>query len=154
MSGSSLAALLALGAVLAACGGTAGTPAVDQPARNDAADVPPEAGVCVEDVEEIEECVDTDDGPGSSDDSGDGALDHDAVILEAQSLIGESEQHLNEFWPEVRIGRRGDEEMMLTQDHVPGRMTAALEDDGTGTYRVVEVVVETDEGSETVVPIY
>ncbi|MEX0834800.1 MAG: hypothetical protein WD010_01825 [Nitriliruptor sp.] len=39
--------------------------------------------------------------------------------------------------------------MMLIEDWRPGRKTIATEDDGTGTYRVVEVVLELDEGTET-----
>ena len=149
-------AVLLAAAFLAACGGSAGSRSggdeagVDQPSGT-----PPAAGMCVDAPEEIEDCVDTiieDDT--ASDEPPDDAFDHDEVILEAQSLIGEAEEDVIEWWPQVWIGRRGDEEMMLTQDHVPGRMTVAVEDDGTGTYRVVEVVVETTEGSETVLPTF
>jgi hypothetical protein len=62
----------------------------------------------------------------------------------AQSLLGMDEADLPD---EVRIGRKGDETYMLTQDYVLGRNTVELEDTGDG-YTVVSVRVELPDGPE------
>lgn len=63
-----------------------------------------------------------------------------------QSMLGLAEDELAD---DVRIGRRGGEQMMLTEDYVVGRYTVELDDDGTGTFRVTTVTVEMEEGPET-----
>jgi hypothetical protein len=49
------------------------------------------------------------------------------------------------------VGRHGDEAMMLTEDYVIGRKTIATEDDGSGTFRVVEVTLELTDGPVVIV---
>jgi hypothetical protein len=51
---------------------------------------------------------------------------------------------------DVRIARRGVDQYALTTDLVPGRLTVQLDDDGNGTFVVVEVLVELEDGSRTV----
>jgi hypothetical protein len=68
----------------------------------------------------------------------------DQAREEAQSLLGMNEADLPD---EVRIGRKGDESYMLTQDYVLGRNTVELDDTGDG-YKVVSVRVELPDGPE------
>ena len=82
----------------------------------------------------------------AGEDADDDAIDEHAVIEEARALIGVAEDELD---PEVRISRRGDEQLMLTEDYVIGRMTAELDADDAGVYRVVKVVVELTDGPVT-----
>ncbi|WP_052667803.1 hypothetical protein [Nitriliruptor alkaliphilus] len=105
------------------------------------------AGAC---LEGDPNCVDADLGgdAGAGDDVG-FDIDIDAARQDAESMLGEPEDDVLERWEDVRLGRRGDEEMILTFDLRPGRKTIATEDDGTGTYRVVAVILETEDGSET-----
>lgn len=70
----------------------------------------------------------------------------DTLREEAQRLLGTREHELAD---DVRIGRRGDEQMMLTEDHVVGRFTVELDDDGSGTYTVTSVTVELADGVAT-----
>ncbi len=65
---------------------------------------------------------------------------------EARALLGTPEDELG---ADVRVGRRGSESMMLTEDYVLGRMTVELDDAGAG-YRVTAVTVELPDGPETV----
>lgn len=70
----------------------------------------------------------------------------DTIEQAAHGLLGRYESDLPN---EVRIGRRGTEVMMLTEDFVVGRLTVALDDtDGSG-YRVVEVTAELPNGTAT-----
>lgn len=70
----------------------------------------------------------------------------DALEQEARGLLGRNESDLPS---DVRIGRRGDEGMMLTGDFVLGRMTVELDDtDGSG-FRVVAVSVEIPSGTQS-----
>jgi hypothetical protein len=138
---------LSLTMVLAACG----TPDVDpagsppgEPVGSDGAGGGA-AGACLEGTPD---CVDADlsgdgEAPGPP-----AALDVASARRDAEALLGLPEDEAVEQ-PDVRIGRRGDEQMMLTEDWRPGRRTVATEDDGTGTYRVVEVVLELEVGTET-----
>lgn len=103
------------------------------------------AGAC---LEGDPDCVDADLG-GEAAPPDDLGVDLEAARRDAESLLGEPEEDVLELWGDVRVGRRGAEEMALTFDLQPGRKTIATEDDGTGTYRVVEVVLETEDGSET-----
>ncbi len=64
----------------------------------------------------------------------------------AQGLLGVNEADVP---GDVRIGRRGSEQMVLTQDYRLGRVTVELDDtDGSG-YRVVLATVELPDGPET-----
>ena len=68
----------------------------------------------------------------------------DALEQRARGLLGGDEANLP---ANVRIGRRGNETMMLTEDFVQGRMTVELDDtDGSG-FRVVNVTVEIPGGT-------
>ncbi len=93
--------------------------------------------------------MDADLGGGDPDTTVDETFDLEAARRDARSLLGQSEEEVLELWGDVRVGRHGDEEFALTFDLQPGRKTIATEDDGTGTYRVVEVVLESEEGQET-----
>lgn len=94
-------------------------------------------------MEGAEDCDDTPDATAGDDDE---SIDEHAVIEEAKALVGQPEDELD---PEVRIARRGDEQFALTEDYVIGRMTAELDPDDAGVYRVVKVVVELTEGPMT-----
>lgn len=87
------------------------------------------------------DCVDADLG----DDRIDGET-LDALEQQARAVLGTYQEDLPS---DVRIGRIGDEHMMLTEDHVIGRLTVGLDDlDGSGL-RVVDVTVELPNGSAT-----
>lgn len=105
------------------------------------------AGTCLEGTED---CVDAGlGGDGAAPDELPAALDPVAARAEAEALLGQIEEEVLASGGEVRLGRRGDEQFALTEDLRPGRMTIATEDDGTGTYRVVEVELELEQGTET-----
>jgi hypothetical protein len=74
-----------------------------------------------------------------------GALDLAAVRRQAASLLGTPEDVLPE---DVRIARRGDEQLPLTADLVPGRLTVELDTDEAGQFVVTGVSIETEDGSE------
>jgi hypothetical protein len=76
-----------------------------------------------------------------------GAFDADEAARRAASLLGAQEGDLPD---DVRVARRGDEEFPLTADLVPGRLTVQLDDDGTGTFVVVEVQIESEDGVQVV----
>jgi hypothetical protein len=145
--------------LLTACGAADGDgptdvgAGVEGPADDQAGDgADGAAGACLEGEPD---CVDADlggdagSGDGAGPPDGDLTFDLGSARRDAESLLGEPEEDVLELWDDVRVGRRGDEEMALTFDLQPGRKTIATEDDGTGTYRVVEVVLETEDGSET-----
>jgi hypothetical protein len=134
-------ALVGLALVAAARGGA------DPTAGEAASDRDPSAGACLEGTPD---CADTDHGGGEDAPDGDGsaggqAIDEAAILREAEELLGRTESEVL-TGSDVRLGRHGDESMALTEDHVVGRRTIATEDDGTGTYRVVEVTVELTDG--------
>ncbi len=127
--------------LLAACGAAT----TDEGATSDGG----AAGTCLEGTED---CVDADlDGgaPGPPDLDEGPSPDEDA-IHEARELLGQPEAEALEHFDDVRLGRRDGEEFEVTDDHQPGRKTIATQEDGTGVHRVVEVVVETRDGQETV----
>ncbi len=76
-----------------------------------------------------------------------GALDVAAALRNAASFLGTPEADLPS---DARIGARGDEQLPLTTDFVPGRATLTLADDGTGTFVVVEVTVELEDRVQVV----
>lgn len=102
---------------------------VEEPAPGDT------AGMC---LPEVPDCVDT---------VVEDEYDVEAARQLAFSLIGTAEADLP---ADVRVERRGDEHMMLTEDYVLGRMTVQLDDDGTGTFRVTVLIVELPDGPETI----
>lgn len=108
-------------------------------------DVPAAGGdmaMCAPGVTDCEDVVVDDQGGDAA-----GTRPSDDTLREtAQSLLGTAEGELAE---DVRIGRRGGEQMMLTEDYVVGRYTVELDDDGTGTFRVTAVTVEMEDGPET-----
>jgi hypothetical protein len=71
--------------------------------------------------------------------------DVEAARQDARAVLGMQEGDLPEA---VRIARRGTELFGLTADYVIGRLTAELDDDGSG-FRVVSVTVELPAGPET-----
>lgn len=125
-----LAAALLLS--LAACGPRATGAAQPSP---DAA-----AGMCPEGTPD---CVDTPglDEPVEIDETGIAQLRRDA-----QTLLGWEESELGDV---VRVGRRGDEHLMLTEDYVIGRITVELDPDADGVHRVTSATVELPDGPET-----
>lgn len=122
------AALVAAAVLLAGCG-TAND-------ASEAVDADPAGAMCAPDVPD---CVDAPIRDGDT-------MDDDQAQAEARALLGLGEADLP---PHVRVGRRGGEHMMLTEDHVPGRMTVELDDDGTGHYIVSSVTLEVSDGVET-----
>jgi hypothetical protein len=138
--------LLALAAVpllaLAACGDPETTNPADTPGTIDPAVTAPSTDPAA-----------TTPGPGSPETPGDattippGAPDIAAAIRRAASLLGTSEADVPD---DVRIARRGDEQLALTTDLVPGRLNVELDARDDGEYVVTAVSVETEDGSETV----
>ena len=74
-------------------------------------------------------------------------LTDDELRQGARSLLGVAEDDLP---PDVRIGRRGDEQMALTEDYQVGRMTVELDQDVDSIYRVTSVTVELNGGPKTI----
>ena len=64
----------------------------------------------------------------------------------ARDLLGVAEEDLPSG---VRVARRGDEHMVLTEDYVLGRMTVELDARDGGKFRVVAVTVEMKDGPRT-----
>lgn len=88
-------------------------------------------------------------GPdGPADDFGEdfSADDAEEARQRARELLGTAEADLSD---DVRVRRRGDEQFMLTEDYVLGRITVELDDDGSGTFVVTSAVVELPDGPET-----
>lgn len=125
-------AVLSASLLLAACGASA---TADDPA-GDAADAP--AGMCAP------EMTDCDDTAGSTD--GSDPADFDVDRENARALLGIAEGDLPQ---DVRVGRRGEEHLMLTEDYQVGRRTVELDPDAEGVFRVTKVVLEAEEGPET-----
>ena len=73
------------------------------------------------------------------------AEDAEEARQRARDLLGTSEVDLPD---DVRVRRRGDEQFMLTEDYVLGRVTVELDDD-RGTFVVTTAVVELPDGPET-----
>jgi hypothetical protein len=121
-----LAALAVAALFLAACGGTVPSEAPD-------VDAPVGVGMCAPDVPDCDDMI--------------VLADNDAELRreDAQALLGMTEGELPD---DVRIARRGDEQLMLTQDYVVGRITVELDDLGGG-FEVVSATLELEEGQET-----
>lgn len=87
------------------------------------------------------DCVDADLGGDRLDQA---AIEQ--IEQQARGLLGMNEKDLP---ADVRIGRVGEEHMMLTEDYVLGRMTVGLEELDDSGYRVVDVTVELPNGTAT-----
>lgn len=90
---------------------------------------------------------DTPDTPGDATTVPPGAPDIAAAMRRAASLLGTPEGDLPD---DVRVARRGDEQLPLTADLVPGRLTVDLDEDDGGSFVVTAVAVETEDGAEAV----
>ena len=77
-------------------------------------------------------------------------FDREAARADAEALLGLPEDEVEET-PMRRIVRRGEEDFPVTMDLRPGRQNLELDDDGTGTYIVTRVLVETPTGDHVVV---
>lgn len=106
----------------------------------------PGTAMCAPGVTDCVDVVVEDGGDASGDAAGGTRLGDDSLRTEAQALLGTPE---GELPAEVRVGRRGREQMMLTEDYVVGRMTVELDDAGDGTWVVAVVTVELGDGPET-----
>jgi hypothetical protein len=133
----SLAAL-----VLTACGAAAG----DTPV---AAGDPGSSGTC---LAGDEDCADDPSSGGGGEAPPPGELPSDAYVAVAKGMLGLSmEEYEATSWDvPTRVGRVGDEQYALTEDYVIGRMTAAFDDDGSGTMVITSVTVELEGGPEVV----
>lgn len=113
-------------------------------------DEAPEDVETPEDVEEppLDGDVDDADDAGASDDATghapDPGEDPDGAEASARELLGLSEDELEED-ADTRVVRRGDEDLPGTMDLRPGRRNVELDDDGSGTYVVTRVVIESSE---------
>lgn len=86
-----------------------------------------------------------DDSAGQGEPAGD-VYDSDAARAEAKALLGLTDAELE---PEVRVSRRGEEQMMLTEDYVLGRMTVELDINDMDQWIVTAVTVELPDGPVT-----
>jgi hypothetical protein len=118
------AVALVLGAIAGACGDDD-----DVPTATDGPEQPSDDGGTV-------------DSPGMGDED----FPAEAARDRARATIGVAEDELE---PDVRIGRHGDEQFMLTEDYVLGRIIVELDDDGSGTFVVTQARVELPDGPET-----
>ena len=132
-----LVALWFAALLLGAACGTSGGESEEEgaPPTNDQSD----GGICSPEVTEGCDPVPNDDG-GEGD-----VFPTEQARQEAQGLLGMYQSDLPD---DVRIGRRGEEVMALTEDYKLGRRTVELDDtDGTG-FRVFSVTVELPDGPE------
>jgi hypothetical protein len=129
-----VAALAAVSLLVGACAGADAA----APALNDPVSSTPDDGEVVGDPDPDQQGGPTDEWAG---------FPTDEAREQARGFLGMGEDDLPE---EVRIGRRGEEIFMLTEDYVLGRSTVELDDDGDG-FRVSSVTVELPDGPETFV---
>ena len=120
--------------------------ATDATNTADAADTPTSAGLCAEEAPDCDDTVVLHD-PADPADPADDAFDSQAAITDAEDLLGLAEPELG---PDVRIGRRGEEQLMLTEDYVIGRMTVELDINDMDEWIVTAVTVELPDGPQTV----
>lgn len=171
--------LVALAVSLAACGSASdttsdagidpasgtcleGTPDCDDTGILDGDDAqPPSAGMCAPGVTDCDdtgilvgapgserclpEAVDCDDTPGQDEPAGD-VFDSESAIAQAEALLGLAD---TELASDVRVGRQGEEAMMLTEDYVLGRLTVELDLDDMDRWIVTAVTVELPDGPQT-----
>lgn len=107
----------------------------DDCADDPSVEAPPVAGMCLPDVPDCDDTAEFGD-----------EFPTEQVRQHARGLLGANEADLAD---DVRIGRRGAEQMALTEDYRLGRFTVELDDtDGSGM-RVVRVTVELPDGPES-----
>ena len=146
------AGVLALALATTACG------AADQPAFDPVAD--PGAGTCLEGTPDCDDtgildgaagercrpeavdCHDTPDGDAPMD----ATFDTEAALADAEAVLGLTEVELG---ADVRVGRRGEESMMLIEDYRLGRLTVDLDLDDMDRWVVTAVTVELPDGPQT-----
>ncbi|MDX1659253.1 MAG: hypothetical protein R3343_10575 [Nitriliruptorales bacterium] len=140
-------ASLAVGAIVLAVT-LAVLAANDEPAD---AGTDPASGACL--VGTVD-CVDTpgivvgEPAPGQEEEPAGDVYDSESARAEAKALLGLTDAELA---PDVRISRRGEEEMMLTEDYVLGRMTVELDINDMDEWIVTAVTVELPDGPESFV---
>lgn len=134
-------ALLTCALAVAGCAEGPGAAPVNDVLADDAPVGSPADATC---APEVPDCVDT---PIADDPTAD--IDPAAARAEAEALLGVGEDELPDA---VRVGRRGEEHLMLTEDYVIGRITVELDDDGSGDFVVTAATVELPDGPETVTP--
>ncbi len=171
------AGLLALALATTACGTTEpaldpvadpgagtcleGTPDCDDTGILDGEDqAPPSAGMCAPGVTDCDdtgildgsagerclpEAVDCDDTTGE-DEPMDDAFDSEAALAAAEAVLGLTEAELD---ADVRVGRKGEESMMLIEDYRLGRLTVELDLDDMDRWVVTAVTVELPDGPQT-----
>jgi hypothetical protein len=93
----------------------------------------------------VEQPVAGDGGHGGAGGGTGDEIDSEQARADARALLGTPEGELGDT---VRVGRRGDEHMAVTDDYVVGRMTVEL-DERDGAFRVTSVTVELPDGPET-----
>ncbi len=125
-----------------------GTPDCDDTGilDGDDAEAEPSAGMCIEDEPD---CADTVVAGGEEEEPAEPVgdeFDSPAAIAQAEELLGLPDTELS---PDVRIGRRGEEHMMLTEDYVLGRMTVELDINDMDEWIVTAVTVELPDGPQT-----
>jgi hypothetical protein len=118
--------------------------AAGEPATEEPAEVTESADDC-EITEEDDTCDDT--APQDHDEGDAGG--HATMLADAARLVGMPEDELP---ADVRVARRGDEQFPLTFDHVIGRRTVELDQDGMGTFVVTSLVLEQEGGSVQMPP--
>lgn len=140
-----IAVALLLVAALAACGDdTEIDAATDLPAAGDGA-ADPSSDRCDPSVAGCDDTPAQGDDPSIDEPAG-GPADAQQLRADAQYYLGLDESALPD---DVRVARRGEEDMALTDDYVVGRMTVELDDaDGDGSFEVVSVTVELPDGPE------
>ena len=132
----SLISAMVLALVLVACGESTESGGSGDPVENGAGEQGEGAGSELPAPEAPEEMEDPF-----------GDFDREEARERAESYLGVSEENIEEE-PMVRVVRRGDEDYMVTMDLRPGRMNLELDDDGSGTYVVTRIMVETPEGGD------
>ena len=133
MSRTSLVAGSVLALLLLGCGGTLEPSASPDPAEEQEAREAPAAPEAPEET----------DDPFAD-------FDRDGSRELAESYLDVPEDEIAESGM-VRVVRRGDEDFMVTMDLRPGRLNLELDDDGSGTYVVTRVKVETPDGQDPLI---
>lgn len=144
------AALAALTLLAAACGESAAQ-AGDRPDtvtsdEGSGLDGSSAGGMCAPETPDCVDTVVTDGGDAGMDDPA-ADLDVEGELAEARALLGLAEEDLP---ADVRVGKRGGEHMMLTEDYVFGRHTVELDTGADGVARVTSVTTELEDGPETI----
>ena len=108
-----------------------------------APETPTPAAMCAEDAPDCDDTAILDDPAEPVGDE----FDSQAALTQAEELLGLAEPALD---ADVRIGRRGEEQLALTEDYVLGRMTVELDINDMDEWIVTAVTVELPDGPQTV----